>query len=64
MEVKLRLQQSSEPMVFKDIKNAYTKDNLFCMRLQTNETLKFPLVSIFSILESNGYSSQVKKPVK
>jgi len=61
MKVTLRLQQASEPMFFNDVLNAYTKENLFCMRLADGETLKFPLISIFSIREGGSYSSQKSK---
>ncbi len=58
MKVTLRLHEASEPMVFENIKNCYTKGKLFCMRLADGDTLKFPLVSIFSIREHGAYTSQ------
>lgn len=56
MKVVLRLKEASEPMFF-DVKNAYIKGSMYCMRLDDG-TLKFPLCSVFSVLESGGYSSQ------
>lgn len=38
--------------------NTYTKGPLFCLRLTVHKTLKFPLESIFSITEEDGYTSQ------
>ena len=61
MKVTLRLHQASEPMVFENIKNCYTKGGLFCMRLAGGDTLKFPLMGVFSIKEHGGYTSQLEE---
>lgn len=61
MKVVLRLQNSSEPMVF-EATNAYTKGEMYCLRLDDG-TLKFPLRSIFSVHESNSFTSQLSKDV-
>lgn len=57
MKITIRLQQLSDPMIFEDIYNAYTKGPLYCLRLKDNSTLKFPLVSIFSIKEETKYTT-------
>ena len=58
MKVTLRLQELSDPMVFDDICSTYTKGPLYCLRLKDGDTLKFPLITIFSALESKAYTSQ------
>jgi len=54
MTVFIRLQQASNPLVFNNISNAYTKGGLYCLRLEDGSTLKLPLISIFSIREEEG----------
>jgi hypothetical protein len=56
-KVRVRLQEASEPLMFEAL-NTYTKGPLFCLRLTVHKTLKFPLESIFSITEEDGYTSQ------
>jgi len=61
MKVTLRLHQASQPMYFTNILNCYTKGEMYCLRLPDGDTLKFPLTSIFSVLEGKAYTSQEKK---
>lgn len=63
MKVTIRLHEASEPLVFEDVRNTYTKGPLFCMRLADKATLKWPLVGIFNIREEKGFTSQKKTPV-
>lgn len=60
--VVIRFHQASEPMTFENVSNTYTKGDLFCLRMG-HETLKFPLMSIFSIRDKGGYSSQAPLPL-
>jgi len=55
MKVTIRLQELSDPMVFDDVCNAYTKGPMYCLRLQ-NATLKFPLCTIFTVREEEAYT--------
>lgn len=60
MKVTLRMHQASDPFFFEEVLNAYTKGPLYCMRMKEGYTLKFPLISIFSIREEKAYTSQEK----
>lgn len=64
MKVIMRTQQASEPIVFDDILNAYTKDGLYCMRMRDGSVLKFPLVHIFTIREIGAYIANDNKPAE
>lgn len=51
MKVEVWLDESSQPIVFEDAKNAYTKGVLYCVYYGSNVT-KFPVDHIFRVVES------------
>lgn len=57
MKVQVELLATSQPMIFENAKNTYTKDGLFCVYMEEiNKVYKFPLSNIFRIVED--YSTQ------
>lgn len=51
MKIEVHLLSQSQPMEYKDVQNAYTKDGMYCMLLEFGEVVKFPLVNIFRVKE-------------
>jgi hypothetical protein len=45
------MQSQSQPVVYGNVKNAYTKDSLYCLYLDEGKVHKFPLCNIFRIEE-------------
>lgn len=52
MKVKIHLLSQSQPIEYCDVKNAYTKDGLFCVYKKDGVVVKYPLVNIFRIEET------------
>lgn len=62
MEVKIRLYQTSQPIVFQNVVNTYQKGDMYCVYLGAeNKVKKYPLIHIFEIEET--YASDRKKDV-
>lgn len=57
MKVRIQLDETSQPVTYDNVKNTYTKGDLFCVYCATGEVHKFPLSSIFRIVEDFGYHS-------
>jgi len=51
MEIKVHLLSQSKPMEFKDVKNAYTKDGMYCV-YKDGKVHKYPMCNIFKVEES------------
>lgn len=51
MQVEVHLLSQSKPIVYNNVKNAYTKDGLYCIYKEEGFVDKFPLVNIFRITE-------------
>jgi hypothetical protein len=51
LRVSVHLYSQSQPIDYADVKNAYTKDGMYCLYLLTGVVHKFPLVSIFRVTE-------------
>jgi hypothetical protein len=52
MKVEVHLYSQSQPVVVEGVRNAYTKDGLYCLWIEGSDTVyKFPLVHIFRIKE-------------
>lgn len=49
--VQVHLYSQSEPCSFRDVRNAYTKDGLYCVWTTDDKVYKFPLQHIFRIKE-------------
>lgn len=52
MKVKVHLLSQSQPIEYDNVKNAYTKDGLFCIYKSNGLVVKYPLVNIFRIEET------------
>jgi hypothetical protein len=50
-KVEVHLQAQSEPCVFGDVRNTYTKDGLFCVWVTDGPVYKFPVSHIFRVKE-------------
>lgn len=52
MNIHVHLLSQAKPVMHDDVKNAYTKDGLYCIKtLTTSKIYKYPLVNIFRIIE-------------
>lgn len=54
MVVEIHLYSQSQPIVIHNVKNTYTKDGLFCVRIEKHphpEYNKFPVQHIFRVKE-------------
>lgn len=56
--VKIRLMETSRPIIHKNVINAYTKGRLYCVYCDDNKVYKYPIEHIFSVTED--YSSEEK----
>jgi hypothetical protein len=51
MDIKIHLQSQSKSIDYTNIKNAYTKDGMYCV-YQVDIVHKYPLVNIFRVVET------------
>lgn len=52
MEVKIHLKDQSKPIKFENVRNAYTKDGMFCVMTNNGHTVdKFPIENIHRVTE-------------
>jgi hypothetical protein len=51
LRVTVHLYSQSQPIEYADVKNAYTKDGMYCLYLTTGVVHKFPMVGIFRVTE-------------
>ena len=54
MKIEIQRNESSYPIVYEDVINAYTKGNMYCILLKKDDktvTHKFPLCSLFRVVE-------------
>lgn len=61
MIVLVHMQSQAQPVKYENVKNAYTKDGLYCLYLETNKVHKFPLVNIFRVEEDYSHPMQESK---
>ena len=52
MNIKVHLFSQSKSIGYKNIKNAYTKDGMYCIYTEDNIVYKYPMVNIFRIEET------------
>jgi len=52
MKIKVHLLSQSQPIVYDNVKNAYTKDGMYCIYKEDNTVDKFPMVNIFRVTET------------
>lgn len=58
MTILVHLLSQSQPIKIENVKNAYTKDGLFCVYYD-DVVDKFPLVNIFRIREQYVYKTEL-----
>lgn len=51
MKIQVHLYSQSQPCEFDNIRNAYTKDGLYCVMQFDGAVYKFPVIHIFRIKE-------------
>ena len=52
MNITVHLLSQSKGIIHNDVVNAYTKDGLYCVYLNTSLVYKYPMINIFRIEES------------
>jgi hypothetical protein len=55
MKVNIQLDETSQPIKYDNVRNTYTKGDLFCVYVDSGEVHKFPISSIFRIVETFGW---------
>lgn len=50
MNVEVHLQSQAAPILFENVKNAYTKDSMYCIYFE-GSVFKYPLCNIYRIKE-------------
>ena len=61
MKIEIQRNESSYPIVYEEVINAYTKGNMYCILFEKDNkkiTHKFPLCSIFRVIEDYGDSKR------
>jgi hypothetical protein len=60
MEIKIHLNSQSQPIEYSGVKNAYTKDGMYCVYFEAGALVyKYPMCNIFRVTEN--YADQPKK---
>jgi len=52
MKIEIHLLSQSRSIIYKKVKNAYTKDGLYCILKGDGFVDKYPLINIFRIRET------------
>lgn len=52
METSIHLLSQSQPIVYTNVKNCYTKDGMYCVYQNDGKVIKYPMVNIFRVEES------------
>lgn len=52
MKISLHLLSQSKSIDYLDVKNAYTKDGMYCIYTNDNLVHKYPMVNIFRVIET------------
>lgn len=53
MTIRIHLLHQSLPVERTDVRNAYTKDGMYCVLLDDGIVEKYPLVHIFRVIETS-----------
>lgn len=56
MKIQVHLYSQAEPCSFTNVRNAYTKDGLYCVMCSNGDVYKFPTMHIFRVKELGGPS--------
>lgn len=51
MNIEIHLQAQSCPILFEDVKNTYTKDQMYCVYIKEGYVFKYPLCNIYRVKE-------------
>lgn len=51
MKIEVHLLSQSKPIVYENVKNAYTKDGMYCIYKENGVVEKYPLVNMFRAVE-------------
>lgn len=54
MKVEVHRNETSQPIAYTDVENAYTKGNMYCI-LKNGVVHKYPLCSLFRVTETKGH---------
>jgi hypothetical protein len=49
------LKEQSQPIVYEEVKNTYTKGPFYCVYTANEESHKFPVSDIFRVIEDYGF---------
>ena len=52
MKIQIHLLSQSKPIDYKEVKNAYTKDGMYCIYMKNDIVHKYPMVNIFRVVEN------------
>ena len=52
MRVEIYLKETSKRIEFDNVKNAYTKGDLYCVQTKDDWVYKYPLANIFNVRET------------
>jgi hypothetical protein len=52
MKIEIHLLSQSKAIVYENVKNAYTKDGMYCIYKEDGFVDKYPMVNIFRVMES------------
>ena len=61
MKIEIQRNETSQPILYEDALNAYTKGNMYCVLIIRNDervTHKYPVCSLFRVIESYGESKR------
>jgi hypothetical protein len=58
VKVIIHLKTQSQPIIYERVVNTYQKGDLFCLYLESEKTIKFPIQNIFRIEEDYGYHGE------
>ena len=58
MKVSLWLKETSQPIIYEDVKNTYTKGYFYCIYASNEEVYKWPIFDIFRTVEDYGRHSK------
>jgi hypothetical protein len=61
MKVEIQRNETSQPIVYDTVENAYTKGPMYCVMFIKDEkrvTHKYPLVSLFRVIEDYNESKR------
>ena len=61
MKIEIQRNETSYPIVYEDIENAYTKGNMYCVMFVKDgkrKTHKYPLCSLFRVIEDYNESKR------